>query len=83
LLAALVLMLLARELVLLAELLLALAVLLARESRALLVMMLLARALLVFAKSLRAQTPRESLVSLLPLEVFAACFESAVALGLS
>lgn len=83
--AALVLMLLARELVLLALLLareLLVQAMLARALRAL-VMMLLARELLAQAELLLARTPREFLVSLLPLEVFAACFESAVALGLS
>ena len=89
--AALVLMLLARELVvlLLAELVLMLlarellaALLLAREPRALL-LMLLARALLVLAELLLAPAPREFLVSRWLLEVFAKCFESAVALGLS
>ena len=79
LLAELVLMLLAREL--LAALLLA-ALLLAREPRVL-VLMLLARALLVLAELLLAPAPREFLVSRWLLEVFAKCFESAVALGLS
>ena len=78
-------MLLARVLVLLAALSLARELLvqamLARALRALL--MLLTRELLAQAELLLAQTPREFLVSLLPLEVFAACFESAVALGLS
>jgi hypothetical protein len=54
---------------------------LARALRALL--MLLTRELLAQAELLLAQTPQEFLVFLLPLEVFAACFESAVALGLS
>ena len=69
-LAALVMMLLARVLVLLAALSLA---------RELLVQAMLARELLAQAELLLAQTPQEFLVSLLPLEVFAACFESAVA----
>ena len=69
-LAALVLMLLARELLVQA--------MLARALRALL-LMLLARELLAQAELLLAPAPQEFLVSLLPLEVFAACFESAVA----
>jgi len=70
-------------LMLLALLFLALA-LLAWALRALL-LMLLTLELLVLAELLLvlAQTPQAFLVSLLPLEVFAACFESAVALGLS
>ena len=85
--AALVLMLLARVLVLLAALSLARELLLARQllARALraLLLMLLTRELLAQAELLLAQTPQEFLVSLLPLEVFAKCFESAVALGFS
>lgn len=82
-LAALVMMLLARVLVLLALLLARELLVQAMLARALRALMLLTRELLAQAELLLAQTPQEFLVSLLPLEVFAACFESAVALGLS
>ncbi len=73
-------LLLTRELVLLALLLareLLVQAILARVLRALLLM------LLMQAELLLARTSREFLVSLLPLEVFAACFGSAVASGFS
>ena len=69
-------------LMLLALLFLALA-LLAWALRALLLMLLTLELLTLELLLVLAQTPQAFLVSLLPLEVFAACFESAVALGLS